>query len=204
MEIQVFYDQDMIETSNMSIEEYKKYLNTLKENEIKIKEKPIHFLRMNNTLNNIFKTLCKVHVAYNKYEQIPPKILEIIENNKGNFDYFEIWYNDTVKDPILVGYTNVKWKIVENWQTIKTFNNKEEAEEYAKSNRKLKVEPNLWDAVKYILARWGDEKKDLKILANEAKQKYIIEKSLELKRTIKEAETKLDLLQEEAELMFSI
>lgn len=149
---------------------------------VKEDKSPIPFLWMNETLIATFKVLCPTETDITKYNKmpIPLEILDLVALSKREeyFDYIEIWYDEKTKDPVCIGQkTKEEYKDRDEWY------------------RKYHTE-------KYLIGKWSDVKASFNELLERAKNRFINEKSLELKQTIKNATRQLEDIQEEAARKF--
>lgn len=126
------------------------------------KESPIPFLYMNESMKNVYETLCPCEIGVNQYSKspIPLQVLGIIKlcETENYFEKLIIRYDDVNIDPVLVGIN-------------KTGN-------YSKDY--------------YLLARWGNELDNLEQLREKARQRWIGNSTTKLQGDIAEKQSILD------------
>lgn len=159
---------------------------------------PIPFMFMKTGMREMFKVLCPRQVEVSKYNisPIPLEILKLISlaTNEGYFKKISIWYDDKLLDPICVGETGYwseyQWGDNANKSLVgKHFETKELAIE-AGANR-----PEYYTSDYYLMGRWGDMKKSLEQLKEEARKRYVEEETVRCKKEILEAQRKLEDLE---------
>lgn len=132
---------------------------------------PIPFLWMNQTLRKTFEELCPRKVDIKDYHKtpIPVEALSLVSLSvKENYFYkVQVWYNDKNPDPAIIG-------LVKN----SSFDPK-----YPEWSNGLEH---------YLLARWSDVKASLSELTERAKKLFILRRTNEITRNIKNMQNDLD------------
>lgn len=109
--------EEMVENEEAT-EEWKKKCEELgmegqlslvkKEGSEELVGKPSPYAYMTETMANVYAVLCPVVVNYKAYDKttIPIEVLSHIAlcEKEGYFNSIKIWYDDTEKDPLVVGY----------------------------------------------------------------------------------------------------
>ena len=170
---------------------------------VKPDKSPIPFMHMKKSMENIFKELCPrtVNVEEFSITPIPVEILDLIALSKkeGYFSRIIIQYDDKQPDPVCIGVIE-KWVLHEkgtyNEVNGLSFTNKTDAVNYCKDNA-VNHDPynRSWDDVKYLIGKWGDVKQSISELKELAKVRFIEREGVELRKTIKESQRKLDDLE---------
>jgi hypothetical protein len=159
---------------------------------------PIPFLPMSKVHKAVFETLCPSKSDINLYTKtIPLEVLKLISlsQKEGYFNKIEIWHNEEVPDPVCVG-------IVGSYQTYDSskpgkFKSRQELRDtYPDSSIYFNEES------RYLIARWGDVAKSFNVLTEEAREYFTRKKSAETRKQIKELETQLHNIQDEATILF--
>lgn len=180
---------------------------------VKTSQNPYVLLTKN--LDNIFSTLCPVKTPIEDYSTnaIPSIVLNEIAlcQEKKLFSTYHIWYDDVTPDPVCIA-TKESWRIDEkiSGKTIEeygVFLTQDETInkiiELGKTNTHKPYHAS-WSDKKYIIARWGDELRDMKELSKIAREKYIIQNKSRLTKKMVEAKSELELLEVSADEMFLI
>lgn len=162
------------------------------------KDSPIPYPWMNKSMENVYSTLCPAKVSYNKYDKtpIPLEVLKQIAFSvrDRHFQEIQIWYDDKSPDPLVVGLIG-SWRALnkgysyitdESGKTIE-FASKKDAENHPKSEK----EPSFIKESSYLIARWGDVKRDFSELKKMAVDRYVESKSNRIKSKISELTEKL-------------
>lgn len=156
---------------------------------------PLPYPYMNQSMQNIFGTLCPTKIEFKEYSKTPIP-LEVIKElafcvGENYFNSIQIWYDDKTPDPIAVGtstrYSASYYKTQEakdkgNWgdrsSTAYDFTSKEQAKDYVETMGYVFNDYNQ-QTNEYLIARWADELRpmeELKALALERlKDKYLTE-----------------------------
>jgi hypothetical protein len=83
-------------------------LSLIKKKDDGTKSRPSPYSFMTETMQVVYATLCPVVTNYKNYNKttIPIEVLGHIAlcEKEGYFDAIKIWYDDTEKDPLVVGY----------------------------------------------------------------------------------------------------
>ncbi len=162
---------------------------------------PIPFLPMSNTHKAVFETLCPSKSDYKEYTKtIPLEVLKLISlsNRENYFQKIEIWHNEEVPDPVCVGICG-HWKLSSGEGSDKQFKSKEEMHAKYPENKSWNY---FSESSRYLIARWGDVAKDFNILKEEAREYFLRKKAAETRKQIKELETALANVQDEATILF--
>lgn len=149
---------------------------------VKEDKSPIPFLPMKQTLSNACAELCPRAVDVETYDRspIPLEILELVALSKkeGYFDRIQIWYDDKSPDPFCIGINLPK---------------KEEDKQYFGHDWYVKGY-----GTKFLIGRWGDVKMSLDAVIEKAKKLFVIRRTAELKKEIRDSERKLEDVEDEA------
>lgn len=147
---------------------------------VKENKSPIPFLWMNEALINTFETLCPTKTEISKFDKspIPVELLDVVSLsvNEKYFDRIEVWYNEKVKDPVIVGYK---------------FREEDKDDWYQK-----------YHAKKYLMGRWADVKASLDSLVERAKAVFIHKSKMDLNQKIKDYQRDLEDMERTAENKF--
>lgn len=160
---------------------------------------PIPFTPMSKTHKAVFETLCPQKLEYKSYAKtIPLEVLKLISlsNRERYFQKIEIWHNEEVPDPVAVGLCG-QWMF--HASSAVRYNTKEEAKLAEPDNTN-----SLWffESSRYLIARWGDVAKKFDVLREEARGYYTRKKTAETRKKIKELETELHNVEDEATILF--
>jgi len=169
---------------------------------------PLPYPYMNQSMQNIFATLCPTKIEFKEYSKTPIP-LEVIRElafcvGENYFSSIQIWYDDKTPDPIAVGkstrYSATYYKTQEakdrgGWSdrtsTPYDFTSKEQAKDYVETMGYVYNDYNQ-QTNEYLIARWADELRpmeELKALAlDRLKDKYLTEWS----KAIKELQSKVN------------
>jgi hypothetical protein len=169
---------------------------------------PLPYPYMNQSMQNIFATLCPTKIEFKEYSKTPIP-LEVIRElafcvGENYFNSIQIWYDDKTPDPIAVGkstrYSASYYKTQEakdrgSWSdrtsTPYDFTSKEQAKDYVETMGYVFNDYNQ-QTDEYLIARWADELRpmeELKALAlDRLKDKYLTEWS----KAIKELQSKVN------------
>jgi hypothetical protein len=169
---------------------------------------PLPYPYMNQSMKNIFETLCPTKIEFKEYSKTPIP-LEVIRElafcvGENFFSEIKIWYDDKAPDPIAVGlstryrasyYRTQEAKAKSSWSdkeyTGYDFTSKEQAKDYVETMGFIHNDYDT-ETNQYLIARWADELRpmeELKSLALERlKDKYLAEWS----KAIKELQSKVN------------
>lgn len=161
--------QEDLQTLVTDVEDLGEWKQTISELELSGQQKlatdegsPIPFLFMNESMINMFKTLCPATDLVEDFSKgtIPLKALSAIALAKQEkyFSRIEIWYDDVDPDPIAVGFHGDR----------------------------------SYSADKYLIARWGAEAADFDKLRTQATMRWMDSKKTQLEETIADAKSNLD------------
>jgi hypothetical protein len=173
---------------------------------------PLPYPYMNQSMQNIFGTLCPTKIEFKEYSKTPIP-LEVIRElafcvTENYFTTIQIWYDDKAPDPIAVGtstrYRGSYYKTQEakdrgSWSdkeyTAYDFTSREQAKDYVETMGYVFADTDT-QTNQYLIARWADELRpieELKALAlDRLKDKYLTEWS----KAIKEIQSKINTASE--------
>lgn len=169
---------------------------------------PLPYPYMNQSMQNIFGTLCPTKVNFKEYSKTPMP-LEVMRElafckSEGYFNEIKIWYDDKTPDPIAVGtctrfsanYYKTqadkdKGSYYNRESTGYDFTSREQAKDYVETMGFVFNDTNT-QTNEYLIARWADELRpmeELKALAlTRLKDKY----TSEWNKAIKELQSKVN------------
>lgn len=173
---------------------------------------PLPYPYMNQSMQNIFATLCPTKIDFKEYSKTPIP-LEVMRElafckSENYFSDIKIWYDDKTPDPIAVGTTTRysasyyktqeakdKGSYYDRESTPYDFTSKEQAKDYVETMGYVYNDYNS-QTNQYLIARWADELRpmeELKKLALERLQdKYVSEWN----KAIKELQSKVNTASE--------
>lgn len=162
---------------------------------------PLPYPFMNQSMQNIFSTLCPTKINFMEYSKTPMP-LEVLKElsfcvNEKYFTKIDIWYDDKTPDPFAIGTTtryNASYYETEaefkkkSWSDKKytgyDFLSKEQAMDYA-TTMGWYFNDSIAQSDQYVITRWGDELRpieELKAMAlDRLKDKYMSEWSIAIK-----------------------
>jgi hypothetical protein len=169
---------------------------------------PLPYPVINQSMKNIFETLCPRKVEFKSYDKTPIP-LEVLKElsfciKEGYFTEIKIWSDDKAPDPIAVGTTTRfgasyyltqaakdKGSYYDRESTEYQFASKEQAKDWCETMGYVYSDSNT-SSNEYLIARWADELRpmgELKALAlDRLKDKYMSEWS----KAIKELQAKVN------------
>lgn len=167
---------------------------------------PLPYPCMNQSMQNIFSTLCPSKVEVKEYSKTPMP-LEVIRElafctSENYFNTIQIWYDDKNLDSIAVGTTIRYSAFYHRTQEDKDkgfcrqytgydFTSHEQAEDYVKTLGLTLFYDTITQTNQYLITRWADELRpieELKVFALERlKDKYLSEWG----KAIKELQSKI-------------
>lgn len=168
---------------------------------------PLPYPYMNQSMQNIFNTLCGTKVDYKEYSKTPMPLEVMRElafcNTEKYFTQIHIWYDDKTPDPIAVGtctryrasyYKTQESKDKGNYYdreyTLYDFTSREQAKDYVETMGFIFNDTDT-QTNQYLITRWADELRpmeELKKLALERLQdKYVSEWT----KAVKELQSKI-------------
>jgi hypothetical protein len=169
---------------------------------------PLPYPYMNQSMQNIFGTLCPTKIDFKEYSKTPMP-LEVMRElafckSENYFNDIKIWYDDKTPDPIAVGtsqrFSASYYKTQEDKDKASYYNrestgydflSKEQAKDYVETMGWFYNDVNT-QTNQYLIARWADELRpveELKKLALERlKDKYLSEWN----KAIKELQSKIN------------
>jgi len=173
---------------------------------------PLPYPYMNQSMQNIFGTLCPTKIEFKEYSKTPIP-LEVIKElafcvGENYFTTIRIWYDDKTPDPIAVGistryrasyYKTEEAKDRGSWSDVEytayDFTSKEQAKDYVETMGYVFNDYNQ-QTDQYLIARWADELRpmeELKALAlDRLKDRYLTEWN----KVIKELQSKINTASE--------
>jgi hypothetical protein len=134
---------------------------------------PLPYPYMNQSMKNIFVTLCGTKVDFKEYSKTPMP-LEVMRElafckSENYFNKIEIWYDDKTPDPIAVGtsqrYSATYYKTQEDKDkggyfnreaTAYDFTSKDQAKDYVETMGFVFNDFNT-QTNEYLITRWADE-----------------------------------------------
>lgn len=173
---------------------------------------PLPYPYMNQSMQNIFGTLCPSKINFKDYSKTPMPLEVMRElafcNTEKYFNQIEIWYDDKTPDPIAVGtctrFSASYYKTQEEkdkgsyynrQHTAYDFTSREQAKDYVETMGFVFNDTNT-QTNQYLITRWADELRpveELKVLALERLQdKYVSEWT----KAIKELQSKVNSAKE--------
>jgi hypothetical protein len=169
---------------------------------------PLPYPYMNQSMQNIFGTLCPTKVNFKEYSKTPMP-LEVMRElafckSEGYFNEIKIWYDDKAPDPIAVGTSQrfsasyykteedkAKGSYINRESTSYDFTSREQAKDYVETMGFVFNDTST-QTNEYLIARWADELRpieELKALALvRLKDKYMSEWN----KAIKELQSKIN------------
>jgi hypothetical protein len=165
---------------------------------------PMPYPHINQSMDNVFKTLCPVEVELSKYTKtpIPLDVLKEIKfcTHENYFDSITIYYDDKSPDPIALGKSKryqVYYKDSEgdSQSTAYEFTSEKQAREYAELLGG-KVTNVFSEINKYLIARWGDELRPMAELKKMATERLVDKYTTEWKLALEDLTKKLNNAEE--------
>jgi hypothetical protein len=202
--VEIYFNKELSDIAFNS-EDLKEWTELAKElgmsNQLKLKtgkKSPIPYPYMNTTMERVFELLCPLKVEFRQYDKtpIPLEVMKQIAFTKRekHFAKIDVWYDDKSPDPIIVGYTG-NWGFIqdlkdENGKNI-YFDDEEKAKEYGS---KFGTSSYFRAKDQYLIAKWGDEKKEFSELKELARIRFIEEHTAQMEKDIKTLESKLKMI----------
>ena len=189
---ELIYDNEKLDKWNELVEK----LDLEGQTRIVSKDKsPIPFLNMNQSLINVFKTLCPRQVDVTAYDvtPIPVDILDLVSLsiNEKYFNKIEIWYDEKSPNPACIGTTGYWYQSTWYDDRDRMFDNiKFKTKELAESAGCKNI--NFSEDKKYLIGKWADVKHSFEQLKEMAMKRYKKEQEHEYKKRIKDAQRELD------------
>lgn len=164
---------------------------------------PMPFPFINESMKRIFTTICPVEIEAKKFSKtpIPLEVMKTIQMcvNEKYFNKIHIWYDDKSPDPFVIGeickyygYKNGN-AVKDEENNTKYFSSEQEALDNGCEGHIYTSESNL-----YLIARFGDELKEIIELKKIAIARLIDEVGGELQREVKIAQEKISIMKENA------
>lgn len=171
---------------------------------IQTAKSPLPYPLMNQSMQNIFETLCPSKAEFKAYSKTPIP-LEVLKElsfcvKENYFSNIDIWYDDKTPDPIAVGTLNRYQAYYKDTSdatkyTAYEFESAQQAKNWCETMG-YKCTNTYVEVNKYIIARWADELRpmaELKSMALERlKDKYVSEWN----KALKEIQNKLTSAEE--------
>lgn len=173
---------------------------------------PLPYPYMNQSMQNIFATLCATKVDFKEYSKTPVP-LEVMKElafcvGEKYFNEIKIWYDDKAPDPIAVGtsvrYRASYYKTEEernkgSWHTKEytayDFTSREQAKDYIETTGHFFSDTDT-QTNQYLIARWADELRPMeelkKLALSRLKDKYLSEWN----KAIKDLQAKISTAEE--------
>lgn len=199
---ELIYDNEKLQKWNERVEELKLAGQT---RVVKPDKSPIPFMFMNSALLNVFDELCPRHVSVEEYDKtpIPVEVLDLIALSvrENYFKEVQVWFDDKTPDPVVIGMTG-------DWHEMAYYDNSNKKLVGLKFDSRAQAEnagakhPFFSNSGNYLIAKWGDVKQSLEELRDRAVKRFTASQSIELRKTIKESQRKLDDLEQEAHERF--
>lgn len=173
---------------------------------------PLPYPYMNQSMQNIFGTLCPTKIDFKEYSKtpIPLEVMRELAFCKSEkyFSDIKIWYDDKTPDPIAVGRTTrysasyyktqeekEKGSYYNRLSTPYDFTSKEQARDYVETMGYVYNDYNS-QTNDYLIARWADELRPMeelkKLALDRLKDKYMSEWN----KAIKELQSKVNTASE--------
>jgi len=173
---------------------------------------PLPYPYMNQSMQNIFGTLCSTKIDFKEYSKtpIPLEVMRELAFCKSEkyFSDIKIWYDDKTPDPIAVGRTTrysasyyktqeekEKGSYYNRLSTPYDFTSKEQAKDYVETMGYVYNDYNS-QTNDYLIARWADELRPMeelkKLALDRLKDKYMSEWN----KAIKELQSKVNTASE--------
>lgn len=174
---------------------------------VKPTKSPIPFMHIKSGLRDVFSTLCPVKVNIKDYNltPIPVEILSLVSLSisENYFSEIQIWYDDKKPDPACIGIQKSYYlKKKGSWDVHSDnskFITKELAVQYVKDNELIADIQEDYSNVKYyLLGKWADVKHSFDELKQMAIKRYIEKETIELNKTILDANRRLEDLKFES------
>lgn len=193
--VELIYDNEKLEKWNELVEK----LNLNGQTRIVTKDKsPIPFVNLNQSMINVFRTLCPRQVDVSVYDvtPIPVEILDLISLSvkENHFNKIEIWYDDKTPDPACIGTTGY-------WYQSSWYDDRDRSLDNLKFRTRKECEDagckniSFSEDKKYLLGKWADVKHSFEELKEMAMKRYKMEQGHEFKKRIKDAQRELDDLE---------
>jgi hypothetical protein len=173
---------------------------------------PLPYPYMNQSMQNIFATLCGTKVDFKEYSKTPMP-LEVMRElafckTEKYFNKIEIWYDDKTPDPIAVGtsqrYAATYYRTQEDKDrssyynresTAYDFTSREQAKDYVETMGFIFNDTNT-QTNQYLITRWADELRPMeelkKLALDRLQDKYVSEWN----KAIKDLQAKVNTAKE--------
>jgi hypothetical protein len=163
---------------------------------------PVPFLFMNTGLEKTIHTLCPSTTPVDAYDKtpIPLEVLDLValSMREGYFKRIEVWYDDKLPDPVVVGIDCVYIPVLAGWKYLweQKFQSKEACKTWMTENNQQAYSETTFctdvEVKKYLLARWGDVAKPLDQLREEAIQRHLTDERAKLQAQLTAIQCKLE------------
>jgi len=160
---------------------------------------PLPYPHLNQSMKNIFKTLCPAETTLDKYNKtpIPLEVLREIKfcNQEKYFDKIVIYYDDKNPDPVVIGSLKKYQAYYKNSEgesnsTAYEFSSEAQAKEYVEIIGGKTT--NVFSEVnEYLIARWGDELRPMSELKKMAIERLADKYTTEWKLAMEDLKKKL-------------
>jgi len=221
MEIEIFLDKQLADIT-FEVEAQEEWTKIAEELGLssqldlkKGKDSPIPYPWMNTCMERVFSTLCPEKVELSKYNKTPIP-LEIMKQlsftiNDRHFAKIEVWYDDKSPDPAIIGlhgYWYVYGKDMKGYDHAENESGQDIEFLSQVDADKYKVDNNFacssfCEKGKYLIAKWGDVKREFSGLKDIAIERFIDQYSSTLKTDIATLEQKLKSIKDNAKLYMS-
>lgn len=208
--IEIFFNKELsdIAFNNEHLEEWTELAQELgMSNQLKLKKgtnSPVPYPFMNTSMERVFETLCPRKVEFKDYDKtpIPLDVMKQIAFTKRekHFARIEIWFDDKSPDPIVVGYMG-QWGFLQDLKDDKGnkiyFDDYELAKGFGAEHG---TTPYFYGKDKYLIAKWGDERKEFSQLKEIARERFVEEHTAQMEKDIKTLQHKLKSIKENSYL----
>lgn len=176
---------------------------------------PIPFVYMNRKMQSMFGELLprRVDIKDFSISPIPIEILKLVQMSKREnyFGQYDVWYNEEDLDPIVTGmtavwyYYNSKYDGDEKYKELHDGLKSKEEVEKKRDEYGFDKNGSIWtrDENYYLIGRWGDVKANFEELRKKAMDLFITKQSAQLEKRIKESQTELETIKQDAILKFT-
>jgi len=217
METEIYFHQELSDVTFEveALDEWKAIAGKLKMDKqlslTKGKDSPIPYPWMNETMVRVFNQLCPRSVEYTEYDKTPIP-LEVMKQiaftvKDKHFSKIEIWYDDKTPCPVVVGFNGDWYAYDRKYNHIKDdkgeelhFSNEKKAAAFCKGKE---LTSSFDELGKYLIARWGAEKKPFNDLKADAITRFVDQHGAKMKSEIQVLSQKLECIQENAVLYFA-
>lgn len=168
---------------------------------VSVDKSPIPFLHMNKTVKRTFETLCEESCPVEEFAvtPIPVELLDLValSQREKYFNRIVVRWDDVHPDPVIIGEIGYHYEMTFYNDSRKSLDGKRFAtkQEVVDAGGK---HPGYVETASYLIGRWGDEGKDLRVLLSEAIERYKAQQKNKLQKEINEATQKLSCIEQTA------